>query len=279
MRAESADHRSAGLSVGLDVRRSSGTWWDDDCVGWRIRPFAAADRGWAARWRWRRWPAQGRPSRPWCRGASPPIPRSPRCAPPPPCGVWRRPIVPVPPSRPGRPVRRPRASGWQPPHDRGADGQAAAQVGPFNLALAEPASRVRHLDAAPTGQDHYQPEADTRLTQGRQGAHVSRHPPGRSSRPGSKPTAASWSRVSLRMGAPGTARPSGPGRKISLASCVVWLMTVPAWAVGLPRWGVVLECLAHGLAAVMGMGSPSGSGVGRTAGTVQALLVRGYRIA
>jgi len=38
-------------------------------------------------------------------------------------------------------------------------------------------------------------------------------------------------------------------------------MTVPAWAVGLPRWGVVLECLAHGLAAVMGMGSPSGSGV------------------
>jgi len=79
-------------------------------------------------------------------------------------------------------------------------------------------------------------------------------------------------------GAPGTARPSGPGRKISLASCVVWLMTVPAWAVGLPRWGVVLECLAHGLAAVMGMGSPSGSGVGRTAGTVQALLVRGYRI-
>jgi hypothetical protein len=52
----------------------------------------------------------------------------------------------------------------------------------------------------------------------------------------------------------------------------------PAWAVGLPRWGVVLECLAHGLAAVTGMGSPSGSGVGRTAGTVQALLVRGYRI-
>ena len=70
---------------------------------------------------------------------------------------------------------------------------------------------MRHLDAAPAGQDHYQPEADTRPTQGRQGARVSHRPWGRSSRPGSKPTAASWSRVSLRMGGAGDGPAVGSG--------------------------------------------------------------------
>jgi hypothetical protein len=82
--------------------------------------------------------------------------------------------------------------------------------------------RVRHLDAAPTGQDHYQPEADTCPTQGRQGAHVSNHPRvGPAGRGRSR-----WRRAGRGSGCAwgaGTARPSGPGRKVSLASCVVGL--------------------------------------------------------
>ena len=38
-----------------------------------------------------------------------------------------------------------------------------------------------------------------------------------------------------------------------------------AFSAGLSRWGMVMDCLANGVAAVMDMGFPSGSGVGKTA--------------
>ena len=169
MRAESADHRSAGLSAGLDVRRSSGIWWDDDCVGWRIgcsRRLAGdgplgggGDDGLLKACRAGHGVAEH---------LRPPVTASMR----PTAAVWRL----APPNSPGapgwrdRPVRRPLASGSP---RCGADGQAAAQVGSFNLALVEPASRVRHLDAAPTGR--------TITARGRHPPHTG--PPGRSRLP------------------------------------------------------------------------------------------------
>src|SRR5947209_10299618 len=62
-------------------------------------------------------------------------------------------------------------------------------------------------------------EPDARAEQGpaeqREGDHV-HHPAARSRRAGSKPTLSKAARVSGSIGAPGMARPSLPGRMISL---------------------------------------------------------------
>ena len=133
----------------------------------------------------------------------------------------RRPTGPARPNRPGRPARRPPANRWPPrPRrrrrrpDRGAGWPAPPCVGRAGESGGGSSTPRQPAD------DQHQPETEPGPAQGRQGAHVSHQPWGRSSRPGSKPTAASWSRVSLRNGAPGTARPSGPGRKISLETTI-----------------------------------------------------------
>ena len=154
--------------------------------------------------------------------ASPPTRRSPRSAPRPRWAPGAAPIAPgaPQPARPastaptGQPVAAPTTTA-------APTARPSAQVGPLDPAPLQPAGRARAARRrASRADDQDQPEADPGPAQGGQGAHAPTTPgdaPAGRGRSRPRP-AGRGSRCAAAT--PGTARPSGPGRKTSLETTI-----------------------------------------------------------